>query len=102
MSLASSQSRGPAAAGRRGAGRGELQVSDRRYLSEGSMALLDRPTPSAKGGGTTGTDRVTVTTPLTNTVRTTSTLSGTSPSERNPSPGTGKSRLGSGFEQTTS
>ena len=26
----------------------EWQVSDRRYLSEGSMALLNRPTPSAK------------------------------------------------------
>src|SRR3954466_1418969 len=26
----------------------EGQVSDRRYLSEGSMALLNRPTPSAK------------------------------------------------------
>ena len=26
----------------------EWQVSDRRYLSEGSMALLNQPTPSAK------------------------------------------------------
>ena len=26
----------------------EWQVSDRRYLSEGSMALLNRPTPSGK------------------------------------------------------
>ena len=28
--------------------RDERQVSDRRYLSEGSMALLDRPTQSAE------------------------------------------------------
>jgi hypothetical protein len=51
----------------------EWQVSDRRYLSEGSMALPN-PTHTARtGGGAAGPDRVIVTTPLTNTVRTTST-----------------------------
>ena len=51
----------------------EWQVSDRRYLSEGSMALLNRPDAVSRGGGAAGPDRVIVTPPLTNTVRTTST-----------------------------
>ncbi len=51
----------------------EWQVSDRRYLSEGSMALHANRADSAEGGGAAGTDRVIVTPPLTNTVRTTST-----------------------------
>ena len=37
----------------------EWQVNDRRYLSEGSMALL-RPNPSSGGGGATSPDRVIV------------------------------------------
>ena len=44
----------------------EWQVSDRRYLSEGSMALPN-PTHTARtGGGAAGPDCVIVTTPLTN------------------------------------
>jgi hypothetical protein len=37
----------------------EWQVSDRRYLSEGSMALLTQPT-SSRGGGAASPDRVIV------------------------------------------
>jgi hypothetical protein len=48
----------------------EWQVSDRRYLSEGSMAQNDQ---TGQGDGAASPDRVIVTPPLTNTVRTTST-----------------------------